>query len=279
MYEIFKDLIDERGLKPADVAKGAGIPPSTFTDWKKGRSVPKDDKLQKIANFLGVTKEYLKGSDDYEEICPICQKRYSPNNAFQIKEHEIYHKQFLEASQKYGKPLFFKEREALKKESYSIINDDSASIEELKKAYVDLYKAFFYRSLEYAKFNTQHPTFNKYISMILNQAFFTDKMSAPVKYMLIEEYGVSDGLPEGETDFDVTSEKIVKLTPKDDRDIKKDLDSLMDKLRNREYGPAAYDGEEIPEDDLDLFAGQVELMLRRLKTINKEKYNPHKNKK
>lgn len=69
------------------------------------------------------------------------------------------------------------------------------------------------------------------------------------------------------------------LTKRDERDIKKDLDSLMEKLKNQENGPAAYDGEDIPEADQELFAGQVELMLRRLKKINKEKYNPNKNKK
>lgn len=69
------------------------------------------------------------------------------------------------------------------------------------------------------------------------------------------------------------------LTPRDERDIKKDLDSLMEKLKNQENGPAAYDGKDIPEADQELFAGQVELMLRRLKKINKEKYNPNKNKK
>lgn len=77
----------------------------------------------------------------------------------------------------------------------------------------------------------------------------------------------------------VSSSKEIILTAKDERDIAKDLDSLMNKLRNSEDGPASYDGEEIPEADLELFAGQVELMLRRLKAINKEKYNPNKNKK
>lgn len=69
------------------------------------------------------------------------------------------------------------------------------------------------------------------------------------------------------------------LTRRDERDIKKDLDSLMEKLTSKEVGPAAYDGADIPEDDQELFAGQLELMLRRLKAINKEKYNPNKNKK
>ena len=69
------------------------------------------------------------------------------------------------------------------------------------------------------------------------------------------------------------------LTRRDERDIKKDLDSLVEKLSSKQYGPAAYDGEEIPEEDIELFAGQLELMLRRLKKINKVKYNPNKNKK
>lgn len=70
-----------------------------------------------------------------------------------------------------------------------------------------------------------------------------------------------------------------QFSSKDERDIKNDLETLREKLINKELGPAAYDGEDIPEDDIDLFLGQVDLMLRRVKSINKEKYNPHKNKK
>ena len=35
----------------------------------------------------------------------------------------------------------------------------------------------------------------------------------------------------------------------------------------------------LPEEDAELLLGQIELMMRRLKPINKEKYNPNKNKK
>lgn len=69
------------------------------------------------------------------------------------------------------------------------------------------------------------------------------------------------------------------LSEKDNRDIAKDLNSLKRKLTNRDDGPVNFDGNNIPDDDLDLFLGQVEIMLRRLKPINKEKYNPNKNKK
>ena len=50
-------------------------------------------------------------------------------------------------------------------------------------------------------------------------------------------------------------------------------------MKNNEEGPASYDGQAIPEEDIDLLLGQIELMMRRLKPINKEKYNPNKNKK
>ena len=69
------------------------------------------------------------------------------------------------------------------------------------------------------------------------------------------------------------------LSEKDNRDIAKDLEELMRKLNNKESGTASFDGTDIPEEDQELFAGQLELMLRKLKVINKEKYNPNKNKK
>ncbi len=140
MYEIFEKLCNEKGVTPYRVCKETGITTATISNWKAGRYTPKQDKMQKIAEFLGVTIEYLMTG----------------------KKGENY--------------------------------------------------------------NTE-------------------------------------------------------LSARDERDIKKDLDSLMEKLKNQENGPAAYDGEDIPEDDQELFAGQLEIMLRRLKKINKEKYNPNKNKK
>lgn len=59
MYEIYCKLRDDRGLKDADVVKATGITKSTFSDWKSGKSVPKADKIQKIADFFGVSAEYI----------------------------------------------------------------------------------------------------------------------------------------------------------------------------------------------------------------------------
>lgn len=66
------------------------------------------------------------------------------------------------------------------------------------------------------------------------------------------------------------------INAKDERDIAKDMESIRNKLKNGADGPLSYDGEPIPEEDAELLLGQIELMMRRLKPINKEKYNPNK---
>lgn len=77
---------------------------------------------------------------------------------------------------------------------------------------------------------------------------------------------------------DLMEDKI-KFTPRDNKDIKKDLDSIMERLTDRESGPASYDGEDLSPEAAELFKDELEIALRRLKLINKEKYNPNKNKK
>ena len=140
MYEIFENLLKEHGITAYKVAQDTGITTATLSSRKKGRYTPKREKLQKIADYFGVTVDYLMtGKEEPKEKAP-------------------------------------------------------------------------------------------------------------------------------------------ELTARDERDIAKDLNSIMEKLRNGEDGPASFEGTDIPEDDLELFAGQIELMLRRLKAINKEKYNPNKKK-
>lgn len=143
MYEIFSKLLQKYGVTPYKVSKETGVSQSTLSDWKRGISTPKPDKLQKIADYFGV----------------------------------------------------------------------------------------------------------------------------PLTYFLTETVKSSD------------AEKTQELTAKDERDIAKDMESIRNKLLNGSDGPLSYDGEPIPEEDAELLLGQIELMMRRLKPINKEKYNPNKNKK
>lgn len=70
-----------------------------------------------------------------------------------------------------------------------------------------------------------------------------------------------------------------ELTEKDERDIARDLDSIRSKLISGDSGPATFDGQELSKESAELFLDEIEIALRRLKIINKEKYNPNKNKK
>lgn len=134
MYDIFVKLLEKYGVTAYKVSKATGIAGSTFSDWKSGRSTPKQEKLQKIADYFGVTVEYLMtGKEEPKEKAP-------------------------------------------------------------------------------------------------------------------------------------------ELTTKDERDIAKDLDRIMEKLTAGESGPASYNGEDLDPDAAALFKDELEIALRRLKLINKEKY-------
>ena len=141
MYEIFEQLLLKFGATAYQVAKATGISTATLTNWKKGRYTPKQDKLQKIADYFGVTVEYLMtGKNEPKEKAP-------------------------------------------------------------------------------------------------------------------------------------------ELTARDERDIAKDLENIMNKLSAGEAGPASYNGEDLDPEAADLFRDELEIALRRLKLINKEKYTNKRYKK
>lgn len=54
-----EELANKRGITLYALAKELGFAKSLFSDWKSGKSMPKTDKLIKIADYFGVTVEYL----------------------------------------------------------------------------------------------------------------------------------------------------------------------------------------------------------------------------
>ena len=63
-YGIFENLLAMHKTTVYKVSKATGISATTFTDWKNGRSVPKADKLKKIADHFGVSLEYMLGASE-----------------------------------------------------------------------------------------------------------------------------------------------------------------------------------------------------------------------
>lgn len=59
MYSKFEELLKKHGITAYRVAQETGVPTSTLSDWKRGRSVPKIDKLQKIAKYFDLPVTYF----------------------------------------------------------------------------------------------------------------------------------------------------------------------------------------------------------------------------
>lgn len=68
MYSIFEQLLQKYNITPYKVAKEAGVTQTALSNWKSGRSTPTTKTLQKIADYFGVTIDYLMtGKEDSEK--------------------------------------------------------------------------------------------------------------------------------------------------------------------------------------------------------------------
>lgn len=52
MYNKYEELLRETGKTSYQVSKDTGIAQSTLSDWKSGKSQPKMDKLQILAEYF-----------------------------------------------------------------------------------------------------------------------------------------------------------------------------------------------------------------------------------
>lgn len=59
MYEKFAELLEKTNKTAYQVSKETGIPQSVLSDWKRGRSKPKVEKLKILADYFSVPIEYF----------------------------------------------------------------------------------------------------------------------------------------------------------------------------------------------------------------------------
>lgn len=51
--------LDKMGITRKDFAKAIGVPYSSLTDWINGKSYPRIDKIELMANYFGIQKSDL----------------------------------------------------------------------------------------------------------------------------------------------------------------------------------------------------------------------------
>lgn len=66
MFDRYLEMLNEKGVKNIEVSRATGIPASTFSDWKKGKSSPKREKIEKLAEYFEVNPDWLAGTSDFK---------------------------------------------------------------------------------------------------------------------------------------------------------------------------------------------------------------------
>lgn len=67
-YKIFEQLLKMNKTTVYRVSKDTGIAASTLSDWKNGRSHPKTAKMKLLADYFGVSLEYITGQTESGQI-------------------------------------------------------------------------------------------------------------------------------------------------------------------------------------------------------------------
>lgn len=65
-YDKYKQLCKARGISPSAAAAEIGLNKSSVTFWKKSGSVPRSTILKLIADYFGVSMNYLMDEDEDE---------------------------------------------------------------------------------------------------------------------------------------------------------------------------------------------------------------------
>lgn len=88
-FDRYTQLLKKNGVTSAYVSRKTGIPQPTFSDWKKGKSAPKLDKLAKIAQLFNVSVEYLAYGTLPEHVSTSGKVYYFDDATAQLAE-EMY---------------------------------------------------------------------------------------------------------------------------------------------------------------------------------------------
>lgn len=63
----FDELLKSKGVSRYQVFKATGVPQSSLSDFLSGKSTPKYENMKKLADYFGVSVEYLLGNEQKEK--------------------------------------------------------------------------------------------------------------------------------------------------------------------------------------------------------------------
>lgn len=123
-WKIFLRLCNEKDIKPNNVAKQLGIASGTVSGWKNKGQTPQDGNLIKIADYFGVSVDYLLGKESdlaeppvtlYEEsgrihMIPIYETVSAGFGALAVNDIVDYRPHCFKVNQEAAESLFIRVR-------------------------------------------------------------------------------------------------------------------------------------------------------------------------
>lgn len=197
-----KELREQRNIQQRELASYLGISPNTLSQYENYKREPGSDIITKIADFFNVSIDYIYGNTD-TTTCKDCGLTYCPVDDFDIKLHNELHMNWENALSKFGFCYNHAEAERIKAENRNIVNDLSLSLNDRFSAQIEIFKCLFSRSLISNNYDINHVVFDEYVSMLLNQKYFKDTIDSVLYDKLVQAYGVSEGLMNGTTIYQI----------------------------------------------------------------------------
>lgn len=65
-----RELRESKGIQQKELAVDLGVSQPTVSDWESGRKVPSAKSMAKLADYFGVSVDYLLGRENEKEPTP-----------------------------------------------------------------------------------------------------------------------------------------------------------------------------------------------------------------
>lgn len=221
---MLREIRESNGLPLEAGATYLNIAPKSLQRYECGERKIKARTIKELCNFYNIsydsfiTEAKFRFGKNINEAtyysCPECGLSYMTDSIPDIEEHKRVHEAWSNASKKFGKLYCcHSENEAIKAKNRNIRNDLTRSIDERYDAEINVLRCLFSRSVDSSGFDLNHVSFNKYVSMMLNNEEYRRHLDKALQDRLIADYGVMDSIKGGESIYEVA--KRMKSNKKD----------------------------------------------------------------
>lgn len=188
VYERIEYLRKKEGISQGNLEKELEFSNGSISKWKT--SMPKPERLQKIANHFGVTLDFLMGKTDMV-VCPVCGFGDNPLSEQSRKEHEERHNKFLLAKEKYPFIMKYSDEEKLRNDSMGDFLNSGNCIEKQMIAYENYTKALFSAEARKRNYELEQLDYEQFFQSQIGKNETDETISLELADAIVEKHGLN----------------------------------------------------------------------------------------